>query len=87
MDALRSVAEQCGATPAQVAIWWVLSQGEDIVPVIGARRRDWLAEALGATELTLTADDLAAIERAVPSGAAAGDRYAAAQIAVLDSER
>jgi diketogulonate reductase-like aldo/keto reductase len=60
---------------AQLAIAWVLSRGPDIVPLVGARRRERLTEALGALSLELTADDLAAIERAVPSGAAAGDRY------------
>jgi aryl-alcohol dehydrogenase-like predicted oxidoreductase len=84
---LRAVADAKGATAAQLAIAWVLSRGQDIVPLVGARRRDRLAEALGALEVELTADDLAAIERAVPVGAAAGDRYHAAQMATLDSER
>ena len=61
--------------------------GSDIVPLIGARRRERLAEALGALDLHLTAEDLAAIERAVPPGAAAGTRYPAQQMAFLDSER
>jgi aryl-alcohol dehydrogenase-like predicted oxidoreductase len=87
VEALRSVADAKGATVATIAIAWVLSRGEDIVPVVGARRRDQLAEALGATELRLTAEDLEAIERAVPAGAAAGDRYHAPQMATLDSER
>jgi aryl-alcohol dehydrogenase-like predicted oxidoreductase len=87
VEALRAVAEQKGATVAQVAIGWVLSRGEDIVPLIGARRRDRLAEALPALDLRLSADDLARIERAVPPGAAAGDRYDAHQMARLDSER
>jgi len=87
VDALRAVAHAKGATVAQVAIGWVLSRGGDIVPLVGARRRDRLAEALGALRLELTAEDLAAIERAVPAGAAAGDRYHAPQIATLDSER
>jgi aryl-alcohol dehydrogenase-like predicted oxidoreductase len=87
VDALRAVADAKGATVAQVAIGWVLSRGEDIVPLVGARRRDRLAEALGGLQLELTAEDLAAIERAVPAGAAAGDRYHAPQIATLDSER
>jgi aryl-alcohol dehydrogenase-like predicted oxidoreductase len=87
VEALRAVAEAKGATVAQVAIGWVLSSGADIVPLVGARRRERLAEALGALELELTADDLAAIERAVPPGAVAGDRYAAQQMAMLDSER
>jgi aryl-alcohol dehydrogenase-like predicted oxidoreductase len=64
----------------------VAARGEDIVPLIGARRRDRLAEALGALDVTLTPDDLAAIEHAVPKGAAAGERYAPSQMAHLDSE-
>ncbi|MDT7588029.1 MAG: hypothetical protein QOE32_5579, partial [Pseudonocardiales bacterium] len=85
--ALTKVAEARGASPAQVAIGWALSRGADIVPLVGARTRDRLAEALGAAELPLSDDDLAAVERAVPPGAAAGDRYDAHQMAVLDSER
>ncbi|HLY57672.1 MAG TPA: aldo/keto reductase [Stellaceae bacterium] len=87
VEALRKVAESRGASVAQVAIAWVMAQGSDIVPLIGARRRDRLAEALGALEIGLSADDIAAIERAVPKGAAAGDRYPAQAMAHLDSER
>ncbi|MFH8380542.1 aldo/keto reductase [Kitasatospora sp. NPDC018058] len=87
VEALRQVAVAKGASVAQVAIAWVASRGEDVVPLVGARRRDRLTEALGALDVALTADDLAAIEAAVPAGAAAGDRYAAAQMANLDSER
>jgi aryl-alcohol dehydrogenase-like predicted oxidoreductase len=87
VEALRSVAEQRGVTVAQIAIAWVLSRGEDIVPLIGARRRDRLEEALGALEVELSSDDLAQIEQAVPPGAAAGDRYPEQAMAVLDSER
>ncbi|MFI6102844.1 aldo/keto reductase [Streptomyces sp. NPDC051310] len=87
VDRLREVAEERGATVAQTAIAWVLARGEDIVPLIGARRRDRLAEALGALDVLLTADDLAAVEQAVPADAVAGERYPAAQMAHLDSER
>ncbi|WEH18038.1 aldo/keto reductase [Streptomyces sp. VNUA24] len=87
VEALRKIAERKGASVAQIAIAWVLSRGEDVVPLVGARRRDRLAEALGALEVTLDAADLAAIEGAVPAGAAAGERYPAAQMAHLDSER
>ncbi|NUK42750.1 aldo/keto reductase [Streptomyces lunaelactis] len=87
VEALRKIAEQKGVSVAQIAIAWVLSRGEDIVPLVGARRRDRLTEALGALDVTLGADDLAAIEQAVPAGAAAGDRYPTAQMAHLDSER
>jgi len=87
VEALRSVAQEQNVTVAQVAIAWVLSQGDDIVPLIGARRRNRLDEALGALELRLTDDDLVRIEAAVPPGAVAGDRYHPDQMAMLDSER
>lgn len=87
VEALRAVASARGATVAQVAIAWVASRGADIVPLVGARRRDRLSEALGALTLRLQPADLTAIEAAVPLGAAAGTRYAAAQMAMLDSER
>ncbi len=87
VEALRRVAEAKGVTVAQIAIAWVATRGDDIVPLIGARRRDRLEEALAAADVTLTPEDVAAIERAVPKGAAAGDRYPAAQMGQLDSER
>ncbi|HEU4328960.1 MAG TPA: aldo/keto reductase [Roseiflexaceae bacterium] len=87
VEALRRIAEGHGASVAQVAIAWVLSRGDDIIPLIGARRRDRLSEALGALELKLSPDDLAEIERAVPADAVAGDRYDPHQMAMLDSER
>ena len=86
-QALTEVAEAKGATAAQAAIAWVLSRGEDIVPLVGARRRDRLTEALGALELHLGDDDLATIEAAVPATEAAGDRYDPRQMQMLDSER
>ncbi|MGW7076178.1 aldo/keto reductase [Streptomyces sp. NPDC054866] len=90
VDALRKVAEQKGVSVAQTAIAWVLAQGPRhdaaIVPLVGARRRDRLAEALGALDVTLDETDLAAIEQAVPAGAASGARYPEAQMAHLDSE-
>ncbi|MFP2906411.1 aldo/keto reductase [Pyxidicoccus sp. 3LFB2] len=87
VEELRGIAEAKGATVAQVAIAWVLSRGENIIPLIGARRRDRLSEALGALEVPLTAEDLARIERAVPPEAVAGERYDKHQMAMLDSER
>ncbi|MDX6349282.1 MAG: hypothetical protein QOF84_4072 [Streptomyces sp.] len=87
VESLRKIAEQKGVSVAQIAIAWVLAQGEDIVPLVGARTRQRLSEALGALDSALDADELAAIERAVPSGSAAGERYPAAQMAHLDSER
>ncbi len=84
VEALRSVAETRGVTVAQIAIAWVLAQGQDIVPVIGARRRDRLAEALAALDVSLGKEDLAAIERAMPRDAAAGERYPEHQMRTLD---
>jgi aryl-alcohol dehydrogenase-like predicted oxidoreductase len=78
VEALRRVAEAKGCTVAQLAIAWVAAQGQDIVPLIGARTRERLTEALPAIQLNLSADDLTEIEKAVPPGAARGDRYPAA---------
>ncbi len=83
VEALRRVAEAKGRTVAQLAIAWVAAQGRDIVPLVGARTRERLAEALPALELNLTTDDLAEIEKAVPAGAARGDRYPSAFMANL----
>ncbi|WP_275955982.1 aldo/keto reductase [Nonomuraea sediminis] len=87
VETLRGIAERTGATVAQLAIAWVLAQGDDIVPLVGARRRERLAESLGALDVRLAAADLAAIEAAVPRDAVAGARYAEPQMAHLDSER
>ncbi len=87
VQALRTLSHERQVSVAQLAIAWVRAQGVDIIPLIGARRREQLAEALGALPVRLTPADLAAIERAVPKGAAAGERYAPAQMAHLDSER
>jgi aryl-alcohol dehydrogenase-like predicted oxidoreductase len=87
VEALRAIAAAKGVSVAQIAIAWVAAQGDDIVPLVGARTRARLAESLGALDVTLSADELAAIERAVPKDAAAGTRYAEAQMAHLDSER
>jgi aryl-alcohol dehydrogenase-like predicted oxidoreductase len=87
VTALEQIAQDRGATTAQLAIAWVLARGADIVPLIGTKRRERLTEALGALELALTADELAAIEAAVPHSAVAGDRYDEHGMASLDSER
>ncbi|MFD5320137.1 aldo/keto reductase [Streptomyces sp. NPDC127098] len=87
VETLREIANDHGVSVAQLAIAWVLARGEDIVPLVGARTRERLGEALGAPAVTLDADDLAAIERAVPADAARGERYDAAQMAMLDSEK
>jgi aryl-alcohol dehydrogenase-like predicted oxidoreductase len=87
LDALRAIADSKQATVAQIAIAWVMARGKDIVPLVGARRRDRLAESLGAVDVQLSADDLARIEAAVPADAIAGERYAPAMMAHLDSEQ
>lgn len=87
VEALRSIAAVRETTVSRIAIAWVLSRGEDIVPLIGARRRDQFSDALAALDVTLTPDDLRRIEQAVPPDAAAGDRYDPAAMAHLDSER
>ena len=84
---LETIAEAREVTAAQLAIAWVASRGDDIIPLIGTKRRDRLAEALEALDLALSTDELAAIEAAVPADAVAGERYEAAQLAMLDSER
>jgi aryl-alcohol dehydrogenase-like predicted oxidoreductase len=87
VDRLRAIAGDLGASVAQVAIAWVAAQGRDIVPLVGARRRDRLTEALGALEVKLTPAHLADLATAFPPGAAAGARYPEVQLAHLDSEK
>jgi aryl-alcohol dehydrogenase-like predicted oxidoreductase len=87
VEAIRAIADSKSTSVAQIAIAWALSRGEDVVPLVGARRRDRLSEALGALDVRLTAEDLAQLEKAVPPGAAAGTRYDAGQMAMLDSEK
>lgn len=83
VEKLRRIAEAKGCTVAQLAIAWVAAQGEDIVPLVGARTRQRLSEALPALDVILAADDLAEIEKAVPPGSARGDRYPAVFMAGL----
>jgi aryl-alcohol dehydrogenase-like predicted oxidoreductase len=87
LAALETIAAQREVTAAQLAIAWVASRGRDIIPLIGTKRQDRLAEALQALDLGLSMDELAAIEAAVPESAVAGDRYDTSQLAILDSER
>jgi aryl-alcohol dehydrogenase-like predicted oxidoreductase len=84
---LEAIAAEHEASAAQLAIAWVASRGDDIIPLIGTKRPDRLAEALKALDLTLSTDDLAVIEAAVPAAAVAGERYDAPQMAALDAER
>ncbi|MGH9089503.1 MAG: aldo/keto reductase [Acidimicrobiales bacterium] len=87
VDGLDEVARERGLTVAQAAVAWVLAQGDDIVPLVGAKRRDQLEESLAAAERVLGPDDLAAIETAVPADDVMGTRYPEPQMAHLDSER
>jgi pyridoxine 4-dehydrogenase len=87
VEKLRKIAGRKGCSVAQLAIAWVMAQGDDIVPLVGARRRERLAESLGALDITLAKEELDEIARAVPQDAAAGARYPAAQMAMLDSEK
>jgi aryl-alcohol dehydrogenase-like predicted oxidoreductase len=72
---LDLVREEKGCTASQLALAWVLAQGNDIVPIPGTKRRRYLEENAGALDVTLTPDDLARIDRIIPPGAAAGTRY------------
>ena len=87
VEALTAIARRKRATPSQLAIAWVLSRGDDIVPLIGTTQRQRLAEAIEALSIRLSAEELAEIESAVPADSVAGTRYAAEQMAHLDSER
>jgi len=86
-ETLKHLAEAKGVGPAQLAIAWVLAKGKNIVPVIGARTRAQVEESLGALRVELSAEELAGIEGLIPASAAAGTRYAEAQMRMLDSER
>jgi aryl-alcohol dehydrogenase-like predicted oxidoreductase len=79
-DRVREVAESKGITPGQLALAWLLAQGDDIVPIPGTKRREYLEENAGAAGVTLTEDDLASIEEAMPRGSAAGERYGEQQM-------
>jgi aryl-alcohol dehydrogenase-like predicted oxidoreductase len=87
VETLRDTAARLDATVAQVAIAWVAAQGDDIVPLVGSRRRDQMDEALRSSEVRLSESELTRIEAAIPPESVAGDRYAAEQMAMLDSER
>ncbi len=83
---LREIAERKNLTVAQLATAWVLSRGKDIIPLIGTKRRNQLAEAVAVLDRSLSAEDLAAIEQAVPAGSVAGERYGPEGMLSLDSE-
>jgi aryl-alcohol dehydrogenase-like predicted oxidoreductase len=75
VDQVKQIAEEKGVNPGQLALAWVLAQGEDVVPIPGTKRRTYLEENVAASEVELTAEDRRRLEEAMPVGAAAGDRY------------
>ncbi|MCW2509711.1 MAG: Aldo-keto reductase, partial [Modestobacter sp.] len=85
VDAVRAMAEEKGVTPGQLALAWVLAQGEDVVPIPGTKRRSYLEENVGAVGVQLSAEDLARLAQIAPPGVAAGGRYADAGYAYGDS--
>jgi aryl-alcohol dehydrogenase-like predicted oxidoreductase len=85
VDQVRELAEGKGVTPSQLAIAWVLAQGDDVVPIPGTKRRRYLEENLGALEVELTGEDLAAIEKVTPRGSVAGARYNPEMMANVDA--
>ena len=87
IEQLRQIAAGRGISQVQLAIAWVLAKSESIVPVIGARTRAQLADSLAAMQVRLSAEEIAAIEAAIPPEAVAGERYGAEQMRVLDSEK
>lgn len=81
---ITQIASEKGITPAQLALAWVLAQGDDIVPIPGTRRRERLDENLAALKIKLSPDDLARLNRAAPKGSTAGDRYPEAAMKVVN---
>jgi aryl-alcohol dehydrogenase-like predicted oxidoreductase len=81
---VREIAKEKGATPAQLALAWVLAQGNDVVPIPGTKRRNYLEQNLAANDIELTRDDLARLDAAAPRGATAGERYPAAYMGALN---
>jgi aryl-alcohol dehydrogenase-like predicted oxidoreductase len=84
LDEVNALAERKGVTPTQLALAWVLAQGSDIVPIPGTKRRRYLEENVGAVDVTLTAEELEAIEQVAPAGVATGERYPAAAMKTLN---
>jgi len=84
VEQIKQMASAKGCTPSQLALAWVLAQGEDIVTIPGTKRRKYLDENLDAIEVKLTPEDLEQIDRVAPRGVAAGERYAAAAMRLLN---
>jgi aryl-alcohol dehydrogenase-like predicted oxidoreductase len=83
LDEVNALAERKGVTPTQLALAWVLAQGSDVAPIPGTKRRRYLEENVGAADVTLTAEELEAIEKVAPAGVASGERYPAAAMRML----
>ncbi len=81
---IEAIAADKRCTPAQLALAWVLAQGDDIVPIPGTKRRTYLEDNLGALDVVLTEEDLQRIDTVLPPGAAMGTRYAAPQMAAVN---
>jgi len=84
VDRVKEVADEKGVTPGQLALAWLLHQGEDIVPIPGTKRREYLEENVRAVDIELTEEDLSRIEEAAPVGAAAGERYTEEQMQTVN---
>ena len=84
VEQVKAIASKKGITAGQLALAWLLAQGDDIVPIPGTKRRTYLEENIGAATVTLTADDLSRINAVAPQGVAAGDRYTAQSMSSID---
>jgi aryl-alcohol dehydrogenase-like predicted oxidoreductase len=84
VERVREIAAEKGATPGQLALAWVLHQGDDIVPIPGTKRRKYLEENAAAIEIALTREELGRLDEILPQGAAAGDRYAPEGMAAVN---
>jgi len=84
VNEIKAIAKEKNATPAQIALAWLLAQGDDIVPIPGTKKRRYLEENLKAVDIALSAEDLKRIDRAFPHGAAAGNRYPDAAMATVN---
>jgi aryl-alcohol dehydrogenase-like predicted oxidoreductase len=83
-DKVREISDEKGITPGQLALAWLLRQGDDIVPIPGTKRRERLEENAAAADVTLTDEDLRRIEEAIPRGSVAGERYAEQQMRAIN---
>ena len=81
---IKAIAERKGITPGQLALAWVLAQGDDIVPIPGTKRREYLEANIAAAAVVITADESAEIAAALPKGATAGERYPSSMMAFIN---